>query len=272
MTDAEIDRKRRLIFSNRIKRMNRRPAMMSDEDQRIINAVSHAFCSSKNEATRNDLKSGQFLVDTELDAFFDFLPSKPNQSPSVIKKVTDHGKIVEVNLLKVSFEKLMKQCAGELMAFTGTLAGFANFTEHDKKCLISGAIGELLHIKLNQFYNVEDEIFVIKWQEIQISYSNSPHVAKSIHNFHKTMKHIDPNDTVISMICAICLFSPDRVNLVERNRVEQFQHYYTCVLQSYITGEKKQNISVFANILNLLVSVREVTSHMNYHNSSKSSP
>ena len=94
------------------------------------------------------MKSGQFLVDTELDAFFDFLPSKPNQSPSVIKKVTDHGKIVEVNLLKVSFEKLMKQCAGELMAFTGTLAGFANFTEHDKKCLISGAIGELLHIKI----------------------------------------------------------------------------------------------------------------------------
>ena len=45
-----------------------------------------------------DLKSGQFLVDTELDAFFDFLPSKPNHSPSVIKKVTDHGKIVEVNI------------------------------------------------------------------------------------------------------------------------------------------------------------------------------
>ena len=60
------------------------------------------------------------------------------------------------------------------------------------------------------------------------------------------MKQLNTDDRITSMLCAICLFSPDRQELVERNRVEQFQHYYTCVLQNYIQGAKKQNISSFA--------------------------
>lgn len=80
----------------------------------------------------------------------------------------------------------------------------------------------------------------------QTSQKNSEQIHDSIHLFHKNMKQLNTDDRITSMLCAICLFSPDRQELVERNRVEQFQHYYTCVLQNYIQGAKKQNISSFA--------------------------
>ena len=49
-----------------------------------------------------------------------------------------------------------------------------------------------------------------------------------------------------AMISALALLSSDRLGLVERNRVEHIQHLYACVLQNYVQGTKKHNVSAFA--------------------------
>jgi len=84
----------------------------------------------------------------------------------------------------------------------------------------------------------------------------------SIHQFHSSMAKINCDENMTAMISALALLSSDRLGLVERNRVEHIQHLYACVLQNYVQGTKKHNVSAFANILSLLATVRDVTSLM----------
>ena len=77
-------------------------------------------------------------------------------------------------------------------------------------------------------------------------YGNREEKYSLVHLFHKNMKHFSSDERITSMMCAIALFSPDREGLVEHKKIEKFQHYFTCVLQNYIQGAKKEKISTFA--------------------------
>ena len=84
----------------------------------------------------------------QLDAFSQFVPLTPSHSSSVIKKLSEKGEIVEVNLVKVKFLSRMQQLAQIVLNFCNNLPGLNAFTEHDRKCLLNGAITELLHIQV----------------------------------------------------------------------------------------------------------------------------
>ena len=87
-------------------------------------------------------------LSVQLDAFSQFVPLTPSHSPSVIKKLSEKGEIVEVNLVKVKFLSRMQQLAQIVINFCNNLPGLNAFTEHDRKCLLNGAITELLHIQV----------------------------------------------------------------------------------------------------------------------------
>ena len=68
----------------------------------------------------------------------------------------------------------------------------------------------------------------------------------AIHQFHTSMSKINCDENMTAMISALALLSSDRLGLVERNRVEHIQHVYACVLQNYVQGTMKHNVSSFA--------------------------
>lgn len=264
MTDAEIEQKRKLVFLNRLKRNNQKPTEMSEEDHRIIQSVDEAYYRTKCDQETIVQENGSLgKMDELLNSFVDLFPQQsPKKSPSVIKKVNDDGMIEEVDLIRVNFVKLMHQCVREIISFAKDLPGFAMLTDHDKKCLLRGGIAELLHLKLNLFYNTDAEMFTVMSDDA-CCYGNREEKYSLVHLFHKNMKHFSSDERITSMMCAIALFSPDREGLVEHKKIEKFQHYFTCVLQNYIQGAKKEKISTFANIIGMLTTVRDVTSIMN---------
>lgn len=94
---------------------------------------------------------------------------------------------------------------------------------------------------------MQDKLFAINGHNLDIIQSKSSRVVHdTIHHFHRHAKLFVNDEHITSMLCAISLFSSDRPNIVDHDRVEQFQHYYTCVLQNYVTGAKKQSVSKFA--------------------------
>ena len=94
-------------------------------------------------------------LSVQLDAFAQFVPLTPTHSPSVIKKLSEKGEIVEVNLVKVKFLSRMQQMAQIVVNFCKNLPGLNSFTEHDRKCLLNGAITELLHIQVRFFQHLK---------------------------------------------------------------------------------------------------------------------
>lgn len=133
---------------NRLKRHTRRPAEMSEEDQRIIKSVDDAFYRSYNRQSPPSLID-QIDVEKIMIALGHFIPIEPSSSPSVIKKISDEGEIMEVDIVQVGFYTHMKKCIKEAVMFAESLPGFLTLCENDQKCLINGAMVELLHIKVN---------------------------------------------------------------------------------------------------------------------------
>ena len=104
-----------------------------------------------------------------------------------------------------------------------------------------------LFIQLNKLFNVDANEFIISKHSLNIAESRIPaRLIEEIYRFHHRMSSQKVDESVVAILCAITLFSPDRPGVEDSNAVEEIQHELTCLLQSYITGTRRKNISSFA--------------------------
>ena len=100
---------------------------------------------------------------------------------------------------------------------------------------------------MNKLFDTESNEFIISSHSLNIAESQIPsRLIEEIYRFHHRMSSQKVDDTVVAILCAITLFSPDRLGVEDTDTVEALQHELTCLLQSYITGTRRKNISSFA--------------------------
>jgi len=260
MSDDQIRRKRELIQNNRIKRIQREIPELSHEELGRLNHIERAFSDASEQNTHQ--------TDVDIDfsrlvgLYEQFSPVRRSGSPTVIKKATN-GCIEEVNLAQVIFLKTLGQLVNEVATFARNLEPFERLSQNDQRALLNGAIAELVHIKMNKLFDVDANEFIISKHSLNIAESLIPsRLIEEIYRFHHRMSSQKVDESVVAILCAITLFSPDRPGVEDSNAVEEIQHELTCLLQSYITGTRRKNISSFATLLNLLVIIRPISSLM----------
>ncbi|CAG5079331.1 Oidioi.mRNA.OKI2018_I69.PAR.g9227.t1.cds [Oikopleura dioica] len=260
MSDEQIKRKRELIQHNRIKRIQHEIPELSGDELGRLNNIERAFAESTEQTSQQTDVDIDF---TRLVGLYEqFSPVRRSESLTVIKKATN-GCIEEVNLAQVLFLKTLGQLVNEVATFAKNLEPFNRLSKNDQRALLNGSIAELVHIRLNKLFDTESNEFIISSHSLNIAESRIPsRLIEEIYRFHHRMSSQKVDDTVVAILCAITLFSPDRPGVEDTDTVEELQHELTCLLQSYITGTRRKNISSFATLLNLLVIIRPISSLM----------
>jgi len=299
MSDEQILKKRALIQKNRLRRQALAKPVLTAQEQQTINMItaSHInsfdlnfsnLASNKNNAEQafhnqdvvnNLLGMGfQLPADVGLLTIMRILFPMPPEQQSVIKRATESGGIISANLGNIEgqikqvnevyfryFSDLMANSFREIIEFSKNIPGFKKLDLNDQIALIKGSCVEMLFIKTNYTFSIEDETFRfgrINYNvESDPSSGLTPEFVDLYLNFHRKLKSLKLDNEEFAMIMSICLFSPDRAMVEDTNAVAEIQHNLSCTLQNYLLSDqfptKRQRIS-FHQIIGLLTTLRSL--------------
>lgn len=298
MSDEQILKKRALIQKNRLRRQAlAKPVLTQDEHQTIrmitashLNSFDLNFANFGRTKTNTDSSQNQDMVnnilgmgmnlpaDIGLLTIMRILFPMPPEQQSVIKRATQSGGIMDVSLDNIDgqikqvnevyfryFSDLMANSFREIIDFSKNIPGFKKLDLNDQIALIKGSCVEMLFIKTNFTFSIDDETF--RFGQINYNVESDPSSGLTPEfvdlylNFHRKLKSMQLDKEEFAMIMSICLFSPDRAMVEDTNAVGEIQHQLSCTLQNYLMSDQfpamRPRIS-FHQIIGLLTTLRSL--------------
>lgn len=285
-----------------MKRQAMTKSILSDDEIELIKMVTKSHISSldicldmqnlfgkrffENDDSRSqeDILSllGMGASDLCIVTIMRILFPMPPQQTSVIKLATDNGDILDSRLENVEgelqsvnmgylryFSNLMAKSFREIIEFSKNIPQFKELQLHDQIALIKGSSIEMLFIKTNYSFCLEDETFKFGNTNYNVESDDanlSEEFVDLYLNFHRKLKLLALNHEEFAMMMAICLFSPDRATVVDTNKVAQAQYELTLVLQNYCNSDVNPANGIrrltVPHIISLLTTLRTLNSHI----------
>jgi len=301
MSDEQILKKRALIARNRLKRQAMAKPVLSEQEVNTIkiitsshlNAFDLTFGSLLNKKS-TQFSSFIFKSQEEMLSILGIgvnLPSNvclltimrilfpmPPEPQSVIKKATSNGGIEEANLENIDgqikkvnevyfryFSDLMANSFREIIEFSKNIPGFKKLSLSDQIALIKGSCIEMLFIKTNYTFSIEDETFRFGHINYNVESDSSsgltPEFVDLYLNFHRKLKSMKLGNEEFAMMMAICLFSPDRSMVDDTSTIADIQHDLSFTLQNYMLSDNfpaHRPRVTFHQIIGLLTTLRSL--------------
>lgn len=301
MSDEQILKKRALIARNRLKRQAMAKPVLSEQEINTIkiitsshlNAFDLTFGSLLNKKS-TQFSSFIFKSQEEMLSILGIgvnLPSNvclltimrilfpmPPEPQSVIKKATTNGGIEEANLENIDgqikqvnevyfryFSDLMANSFREIIEFSKNIPGFKKLNLTDQIALIKGSCIEMLFIKTNYTFSIEDETFRFGHINYNVESDSSsgltPEFVDLYLNFHRKLKSMKLGNEEFAMMMAICLFSPDRSMVDDTSTIADIQHDLSFTLQNYMLSDNfpaHRPRVTFHQIIGLLTTLRSL--------------
>jgi len=301
MSDEQILKKRALIARNRLKRQAMAKPILSEQEVNTIkiitsshlNAFDLTFGSLLNKKSTH-FSSFIFKSQEEMLSVLGIgvnLPSNvclltimrilfpmPPEPQSVIKKATSNGGIEEANLENIEgqikqvnevyfryFSDLMANSFREIIEFSKNIPGFKKLNLSDQIALIKGSCIEMLFIKTNYTFSIEDETFRFGHINYNVESDSSsgltPEFVDLYLNFHRKLKSMKLGNEEFAMMMAICLFSPDRSMVDDTSTIADIQHDLSFTLQNYMLSDNfpaHRPRVTFHQIIGLLTTLRSL--------------
>jgi len=301
MSDEQILKKRALIARNRLKRQAMAKPVLSEQEVNTIkiitsshlNAFDLTFGSLLNKKS-TQFSSFIFKSQEEMLSILGIgvnLPSNvclltimrilfpmPPEPQSVIKKATFNGGIEEANLENIDdqikqvnevyfryFSDLMANSFREIIEFSKNIPGFKKLNLSDQIALIKGSCIEMLFIKTNYTFSIEDETFRFGHINYNVESDSSsgltPEFVDLYLNFHRKLKSMKLGNEEFAMMMAICLFSPDRSMVDDTSTIADIQHDLSFTLQNYMLSDNfpaHRPRVTFHQIIGLLTTLRSL--------------
>jgi len=301
MSDEQILKKRALIARNRLKRQAMAKPVLSEQEVNTIkiitsshlNAFDLTFGSLLNKKS-TQFSSFIFKSQEEMLSILGIgvnLPSNvclltimrilfpmPPEPQSVIKKATSSGGIEEANLENIDgqikqvnevyfryFSDLMANSFREIIEFSKNIPGFKKLNLSDQIALIKGSCIEMLFIKTNYTFSIEDETFRFGHINYNVESDSSsgltPEFVDLYLNFHRKLKSMKLGNEEFAMMMAICLFSPDRSMVDDTSTIADIQHDLSFTLQNYMLSDNfpaHRPRVTFHQIIGLLTTLRSL--------------
>lgn len=298
MSDEQIMKKRALIKKNRLRRQALAKPVLTDQEKHTIDTITASHSNSfdltfgdvmhrkygkssveSSEVVNNLLGIGINLpADVGLLTIMRILFPMPPEQQSVIKRATENGGIMNANLGHVEgqikevnnvyfryFSDLMANSFREIIEFSKNIPSFKKLDLNDQIALIKGSCVEMLFIKTNYTFSIEDETFKFGQINYNVESDSSsgltPEFVDLYLNFHRKLKSLKLGNEEFALIMSICLFSPDRAMVEDTDTVSEIQHNLSCTLQNYLLSDQfpatRQKVS-FHQIIGLLTTLRSL--------------
>lgn len=301
MSDEQILKKRALIARNRLKRQAMAKPVLSEQEVNTIKIITSSHLNAfdltfgsllNNKSTQ--FSSFIFKSQEEMLSILGIgvnLPSNvclltimrilfpmPPEPQSVIKKATQSGGIEEANLENIDgqikqvnevyfryFSDLMANSFREIIEFSKNIPGFKKLNLTDQIALIKGSCIEMLFIKTNYTFSIEDETFRFGHINYNVESDSSsgltPEFVDLYLNFHRKLKSMKLGNEEFAMMMAICLFSPDRSMVDDTSTIAEIQHDLSFTLQNYMLSDNfpaHRPRVTFHQIIGLLTTLRSL--------------
>ncbi|CAM9418249.1 unnamed protein product [Lampetra planeri] len=263
MTEEELQRKKEMIMKRKMEdscKEKCRPQMSEEQEQMIatlIEAHHKTYDSSYSDF-------GQFRPPVRKDEFDSSddcsMPEAPTDC-SFGSSTPGESSMDSGNLgLLASFENfgqgasnmtspfsmlphlsdLVSYSIQKVIGFAKSIPGFRELNTEDQIVLLKSSVIEIVMLRSNESFSSEDNSWVCGSEEFKYSIND---VTQAGHNmelleplvkFQIGLKKLHLHEAEHVLLMAICIFSPDRPSLLERERVEAIQERLSETLRAYI--------------------------------------
>ncbi|CAG2173965.1 unnamed protein product [Oppiella nova] len=162
--------------------------------------------------------------------------------------------------------KMTDQTVRQLIKMSKRMVGFKSLCQHDQIALLKGGCTELIILRSVVSYNYEREYYTI------VMDSNNATLIKldvlkqakgNVYEAHKKFMHAfksewDSDTTIIDLLIAITLFSPERRNIINKDTIKLEQQVYMYLLQRYLEIKYYSKCEAKSKFLRLMTKLEEL--------------
>lgn len=274
MTEKEIEEKRQLVMANRQKRAAQswKPSVFSAEQQEILKKLTLSFIDANVLPDGKIIRNGSIVrVDAQLalvsftgydEKLYQLITNGMNvemqskQNPSCKADVKESHVQHFTDIMDFSIKQILKFCK-EMETL------FEDLFLEDKVALLKGGCSELMFIKANYTYDKKRDVLTLGpeiayTRESFVKGGMSPMYADRYLRFHKDLAELEPDDTEMTCLCILSLFSADRCPLRQKSLIHERQEEISVMLQAYIETKMNKQTTRCAKLMNFLVRLRNL--------------
>ncbi|XP_006895614.1 PREDICTED: nuclear receptor subfamily 1 group I member 3 [Elephantulus edwardii] len=152
----------------------------------------------------------------------------------------------------------------QIIKFTKDLPPFRSLPLEDQISLLKGAAIEICHIALNPTFCLQTQNFLCG--PLRYTMEDGLHVGFQeefmdlLFRFHGTLRRLQLQEPEYVLMAAVALFSPDRLGVTQREKIDQLQEEMALTLQNYIKGQlpRLRDRFLYAKLLGLLAELRSI--------------
>nr|NP_001071847.1 nuclear receptor [Ciona intestinalis]BAE06747.1 nuclear receptor [Ciona intestinalis] len=274
MSPDEIQMKKTLVLSNRIKRATMQwvPMELTNDQKILLDTICSAFIQSNNLPEKGVIRGGE---EVRQDADKGSPCSSPSSSSNnsnfleLIKRIAnDIAARTPSNMTNpahvVHFTDIMEFSIKEIIKFCKKIPTFMDLDLKDQIALLKSGCTEILFIKANYTYDLEKKALtlgpdILYTRDSFLQGGMSVEYTDNYLKFHEDLSALQLDDVEMSSLSAIALFSADRADLVDQQRVENQQEALALCLQAYSESSWKVR-NRFAIIMSFLPRLRTLNS------------
>lgn len=279
MTEKEIEEKRQLVMANRQKRAAQswRPSPFSSAQQDLLKKLTKSFMDANVLPDGKVIRNGSIVkVDSSLatlslsgydeelyhlithgmDQGFDNRQIQQNSGGDDKSEPQESHVTHFTDIMDFSIKQILKFCKE-----MDTL--FEDLFLEDKVSLLKSGCSELMFIKANYSYDKKRDVLTLGpnisyTRESFIKGGMSPQYAERYLKFHKDLAELEPDDSEMTCLSIISLFSADRCSLKQKNLVIERQEEIAVILQAYIETKMMKQSTRCAKMMDYLVRLRNL--------------
>lgn len=245
LNDDELEEKRRVIIRNRIRRLQRAPTSLADNDNTTVSNLIRIYES----ATDKNMSPQKFRSYAEIKAV------KSKDEDSFITQLEMTNDVVLLNLHKpkegkvdavksnlnyvAHFSDFITAFFYETINYCKQIHDFQRLPEEDQICLLQTASWEMVLLQTCQFYNISQNEFEI--EDMSYGFDDfqqcglDKNIIQRFLSIAKTIKSIDLSKEELVIAFTLIIFCEDRKGLCEVNEVSQIQERYAVLLQKLMS-------------------------------------
>jgi hypothetical protein len=260
------DHEREQKYGNRRKKKS-----IIDEDNETQERLDEIFNKFGIEAIneQNDLLKNyeKFLISKLIASFYISRRANDVDLNLIENKLNSSKNESDLNRSKLILANFMVQPVKRVIAFAKLIPDFCNLQINDQMSLLRGSAMEIFICSSQNLLNKETNSFTnkfIKESDESIYRTNSINLSilrliwsteifeKTI-KFLKSMNDLRIDETTLVLYLTLILFSPDRRDLIEHQRILKIQNKYSVLLRKYLLHKYDQKADVVHKIFSTLL-------------------
>lgn len=182
--------------------------------------------------------------------------NKVPKTETIIPPAGDLIDLLDLTKKVSSFERLTKLIGLSLnpvAEFLKSIPGFYNLSTNDQLGLLKGGFLEIWIISISRTFDVNNNTLTVQdgsqisKDDLESAYNSD--LVSCLFNFVENFMNLNLSNTDLALFCAVVFFTPDRVNVTDKNGVSMLQGKLMEALKMHMSRNHSTEPQLFASVL-----------------------